>query len=280
MGIVHAVCGTLLLTMFLNTDFFTVVPGANDNLTGAIGAIAVAKHLCADATTALTNTELVVLISGSEEAGLRGAKAFAESHRAELVASGVETAFLELETLREIEHLSIADRDMNGLVRQDPRIVKLVSRAAVMELGHDIRRQSVYCGATDAAAIAQIGVAAVSLEGMNPGPARYYHTTLDHPGNMSVECISAALRITARAAVLFDLEGLGPVASAPPVIVTVPAVSSPASSPAATSEVKIIDVEIMPPATRMAISPPLHSTESTALVVRTAEISPISVANI
>ena len=66
-----------------------------------------------------------------------------------------------------------------------------------------------YCGATDAAALAQAGVAAVTLEGMSPGPANYYHTRRDTVDRMSRACIRDALLIASRAVRLFDTDGLG-----------------------------------------------------------------------
>jgi len=203
MGLVHAVCGALSLTSFFNTRWSCPVPGANDNLSGALGAIAIGRHFVQNR---LANSELVVFISGSEEAGLRGAKAFAQTHRAELCT--VETVFLELETLRELDSLSVAYKDLNGLVVQDSRVVKLVQRAARSELGHELKMQSVYCGATDAAALAEIGVASVSIAGMSSGPPLYYHTMKDSWDNMSQATIAAALRVAAQAVAIFDNEGL------------------------------------------------------------------------
>ena len=58
------------------TSFRHVSPGANDDLSGALIVVGLAKFLRASGIRP-ENTELVYLITGSEEAGLRGAKAFA-----------------------------------------------------------------------------------------------------------------------------------------------------------------------------------------------------------
>ena len=57
-----------------------VVDGANDNLTGCYMGIAILKELH-DAGITLENTEVGVILAGSEESGLRGAKACASSIR-------------------------------------------------------------------------------------------------------------------------------------------------------------------------------------------------------
>ena len=57
-----------------------IVDGANDNLTGCYMGIAVLKAL-QDEGIELENTELAVVLTGSEEAGLRGSKAWCEAHK-------------------------------------------------------------------------------------------------------------------------------------------------------------------------------------------------------
>ena len=204
----HCACIACLLTTLAMTNFFHAVPGANDNLSGTYAVLELARHFAQDGHR-LRNTELVALITGSEEAGLRGAKAFARAHCAELVGSGVETLFLGLETLAEQDCLAVAHRELNGLLRCDERAVGLVCRASKAALGTELPRQSVYCGATDSAAMAQAGVAAVTVEGMSAGPANYYHTRRDNADNMSRECIRDALLVVSRAVRLFDENGLG-----------------------------------------------------------------------
>ena len=205
---VHGGCAACLLTALLNTAFGRAVPGASDNLSGALAALELARHFAQDGAR-LAHTELVALVTGAEEAGLRGAKAFARTHAAELVGAGVETLFLGLETLAEPAALAVAHRELNGLVRCDERAVALVCRAARAVRATPLPRQAVYCGATDAAALAQLGVPAVTLEGMSPGPANYYHTRRDTVARMSRECIRDALLVASHAVRLFDADGLG-----------------------------------------------------------------------
>lgn len=59
-----------------------IVDGANDNLSGCYMGIAVMKAL-QDAGITLENTEVGVILTGSEEAGLRGSKAWCEAHKGE-----------------------------------------------------------------------------------------------------------------------------------------------------------------------------------------------------
>ena len=64
------------------------VMGANDDLTGCFISMAVVKYM-QQHDIRFENTEVWVVLTGSEEAGLRGAKAFCKAHKNEL--SDVET---------------------------------------------------------------------------------------------------------------------------------------------------------------------------------------------
>ena len=95
--------------------FKVVVPGANDNLTGVLASVAVLKCL-KESGIRFEHTEVAVLLTGSEEAGLRGAFAWAKKHKQEIMSDGTETVFVGLETLRDWDHLNIYNRDLTGTV--------------------------------------------------------------------------------------------------------------------------------------------------------------------
>lgn len=204
LGLVHVLTVPVGIAGWRFTNFDVVSPGANDNLTGALAAIAVAKILH-DAGERLEHTELVVQVTGAEEAGLRGAKAYAAAHRRDL--HEVDTVFLGLETFRDIDFMAVVSRDMNGLVQTDPRVCALLQDAAA-GLGYRLPTETAYIGSTDAAAFSQAGVPAATLAGMNPAPPRYYHTRLDDWNNVDAACISRALEITLAAIRAFDRFGL------------------------------------------------------------------------
>ena len=63
-------------------------------------------------------------------------------------------------------------------------------------------------GATDAAAVTQSGMKAVSIAAMDPAPARYYHTRLDTADNLDIKTIEAVLGVALETAFLFDEKGL------------------------------------------------------------------------
>ena len=87
------------------------VMGANDNLTGCFISMAVVKYM-QHHDIRFENTEVWVVLTGSEEAGLRGAKAFCKAHKDEL--GDVETVFVGLDTIRDYDFMAIYSRDLTG----------------------------------------------------------------------------------------------------------------------------------------------------------------------
>ena len=186
------------------TDFRHVSPGANDNLTGTFISVGIAKYMRA-AGQRLENTELVVLITGSEEAGLRGAKAFAEMHPD--FANDVETIFVAIDTMRDLEHFTVYNRDLNGTVRHDPAVCKLLQDAGTAS-GRKLPYGTIFLGSSDGTAFTQAGWRTGMLGAMDPTPADYYHNRRDTADNMNPECIGATIDVVMAALAQYDKVGL------------------------------------------------------------------------
>lgn len=180
------------------------VMGANDDLTGCFISMAVVKYM-QQHDIRFENTEVWVVLTGSEEAGLRGAKAFCKAHKNEL--SDVETVFVGLDTIRDYDFAAVYSRDLTGIVKNDAGACALVKEAA-KQTGLDLPYKSVFFGATDAAAVTQAGMKAVSVAAMDPAPAKYYHTRLDTADNLDIKTVEAVLGVALETAFLFDEKGL------------------------------------------------------------------------
>ncbi|MCC8023480.1 MAG: M20/M25/M40 family metallo-hydrolase, partial [Clostridiales bacterium] len=182
------------------------VPGANDNLTGCYVGMAAVKALD-EAGVRFDNTEVVMICSGSEEAGLRGAKAYAEKHLDELKA--VDTCVIGIDTFRDLDDMAVYDRDMSGTVKHHAGARELMKEAAA-NCGFDLTYESIYIGACDAAAFTQKGIPATGFAAMDPTPPRYYHTRLDDADMLEPDTIKAAIEIMVEAACLYDDKGIKP----------------------------------------------------------------------
>ena len=179
-----------------------IVDGANDNLSGCYMGIAVMKAL-QDAGITLENTEVGVILSGSEEAGLRGAKAWCEQHKGEF--DDVPTFIFSYDTIHDPKFLMTNYRDLNGTVKADKDVSDLFMEAAaaihvpckkgwVPPLG----------GATDSAAFAQAGFRATGVTGLNHKLEDYYHTRRDTYDNMNKEGLAGCFAVSVKALEMFD----------------------------------------------------------------------------
>ncbi len=191
----------ILILFFIN--WRVIVDGANDNLSACYIAIAVLKQM-ADRDFRFENTEVCCLISGSEEAGLRGAKAYAKRHRKDL--QDVETVFVSMDTMREVEQLQVYTKGCTWTVHDSEAVGDLIHEAGV-NVGIDMPRAQIYPGAIDAEGFSMYGLTAAGFCGVNHDPKTYYHTREDTPDNIGEDCIELSLKICEETARLFDANG-------------------------------------------------------------------------
>lgn len=196
-----ALVPVLMCSKFVNWKL--CVPGANDNLTGVFASMSVMRYMAAN-DVRFENTEVVCVSMACEEAGLRGAKAYAEKHAGE---DDVETLFIGTDTLRDFADMGVYNKDMTGMVTLDKQGAAMLRHASDLA-GYNLPYAKVFFGSSDAAAIAQGGMKAVALAAMDPTPARYYHTRGDTADNLDPKTIEAGIHILLEAAFLFDREGL------------------------------------------------------------------------
>ena len=182
------------------------VPGASDNLTGCYAAMALLKSM-AEREERFEDTELVILITGSEEAGLRGSKAFVKRHRKELRDPAVLTAAIGADTFRDLKDIAVYNRDLSGTLRHSPKMQALLQKAG-KACGYDLPAASIYIGACDAVAFTQAKIPATGFAAMDPTPPRYYHTRLDDLDHLEPDAIEAAAEILCEAVRMFAENGL------------------------------------------------------------------------
>lgn len=188
------------------TNWNKIVPGANDNLSGAVMSMCVAKYL-AEKDLRFENTEVRIVLTGSEEPGLRGAKAYIKAHKDELLATNAEVAFFVFDTLRDLTDMAVYTRDLTGTVQNDLRVASLMKRAGLMN-GIEIRNRVLFFGASDAAAFTQGGFPACCFAAMDPTPASYYHTRRDSPEDLEPKAIGYGLDVAMGSLFIFDEQGL------------------------------------------------------------------------
>ncbi len=201
-----ALWGLLFVPFFIGLYFMVnykrPVDGANDNLSGCYMGIAVLKAL-KDEGIELENTEVGVILTGSEEAGLRGAKAWCEAHKNDF--QDVPTFIYAYDTIHDPKYLMANYRDLNGTVKADADVADLFMEAA-SELNIKCAKGMVppLGGATDSAAFAQAGFRAAGITGLNHKLEDYYHTRRDTYDNMNKQGLADCYAISVRVLEKFD----------------------------------------------------------------------------
>lgn len=179
-----------------------IVDGANDNLTGCYMGMAILKML-KDEGIEFENTEVGVVFSGSEEAGLRGAKAWAAAHKGEF--DDVPTFIYSYDTIAQSEQLMVNYRDLNATVKVDKDVSDLFMEACE-ELNIPVKKGYVppLGGATDSAAFAQGGFRATGITALNHALPDFYHTRLDTPEALNKDCLEKCFAASVKVLEMFD----------------------------------------------------------------------------
>jgi aminopeptidase YwaD len=205
---------------FVAPLFFLVTrqpsPGAGDNLNACSILAQAAEYfsLRKKAGEPLRHTRLVLLSTDGEEAGQRGAIAFAARHRPDLEA--VPASVLNVDSVYRLADLAVLTRDRNGSLPLSRALARRVSALAA-ELGIALRAKPLPPGggSTDAAAFARQGIEAVSIIGIPTSLLTgriVYHTPWDTADSIEPAAVEAVLDIAVRFTLSTDREA----ASAPP----------------------------------------------------------------
>jgi hypothetical protein len=191
-----------LIGLYFMWNEHKIVDGANDNLSGCYMGIALLKALKDEGIT-LENTEIGVVLTGSEEAGLRGSKAWCEAHKGEF--DDAPTFIVSYDTIHDPKFLMVNYRDLNGTVKVDKDVSDLFFEAA-NAIDVPIKKGWVppLGGATDSAAFAQAGFRATGVTGLNHKLEDYYHTRRDTYDNMNEEGLANCFAATVKTLEMFD----------------------------------------------------------------------------
>lgn len=191
-----------LIGLYFIADYKVIVDGANDNLTGCYIGIALLKFLQDEGIT-FENTEIGVVNTGSEEAGIRGSEAFARRHAKDY--ADVPTVVYSFDTIHDPKQLMVNYRDLNGLLKMDKELADLFLNSA-KELNIPCKKGWVppFGGATDTVGFRRGGIRAAGITGLNHKLEDYYHTRRDSYDNLDLEGLANCFAITAKVLEHFD----------------------------------------------------------------------------
>ena len=203
-GIVEAVLLIVYIPWIFFINWRVVVDGANDNLTGCYIAMSILKEM-AENDERLEHTDVCCLITDGEESGLRGALAYAEAHRQELLDS--DSIVIALDTIHDPNELAIYHRGINFTQKNSPEVCELLHEAG-LACGRDLPYAGFYPGGTDAEAFSRYGIRAAGLCAVQHTPSTYYHTRHDSWDNLNPEGIELARAVVLEALRLADRRDL------------------------------------------------------------------------
>ena len=202
-AIIEIVLSVLYAPLLFLVDWNTVVDGANDNLTGCFLSMSILKEM-ADNDQRFDDTEICCLITDGEEAGLRGAHAFASENVEEMMK--LNTMVIAVDTIHSVEELRIFSRGINYTESNSEEACNLLCFAGLKN-GLDLPTAEFYPGACDSEAFSVIGVKAAAICGVAFTPQDYYHNVRDTYTNLNPECIRIVRNILRDAVHMFANAG-------------------------------------------------------------------------
>lgn len=196
---IFAALGLLPIYFFLNFPSNEGTPGAGDNLMASSFAMEIGKHL--KTKKLLKHTRIILISFDSEEAGLRGSRAYFQNHQEQF--QGQTVYHVNSDSIYFLDHLSYLTSDINRL---QPLSMELVNELVSIgkELGFVSRGEPmhVFMGATDSAESAKIGIHATTILGIPMDGKTHkkivYHTPEDTTEFIERPAINAVLRLLLR----------------------------------------------------------------------------------
>ena len=167
------------------------VPGASDNATGVAVCLDLARAL---AREPLEGADVLVVLTGGEEAGMGGMAAFLDRHFETLAP--LRTFVLGLDTLGAGTPIVCTGEGSMREQRYDERDVALVDEGAATA-GQLAPQRWRIGGWTDPILAVHHGLAAASVLSMGPGYFPRYHHPSDTPDHVDWASVAACARIAA-----------------------------------------------------------------------------------
>jgi hypothetical protein len=185
-----------MVGLFLFFKSGKAVPGAMDDMAGVAVVSGLARYLDDarhDGSFFPRSTEVVLLATSAEEAGLRGAKRYAERHVTEMKQKPTYALFLD--GIYDERLLTVTDRELCTGATHDPGLARLAQEVAAVH-GWPIRKRWIPLGGTDASAFSLEGIPAICLHCQDTSRlVSNYHTRHDTLENIRPRSLSVSLQM-------------------------------------------------------------------------------------
>ena len=174
--IIGLIPGFWYLMHYLSWNPKIASPGAMDNLTGVFMVLWLLKYFHEHTEEIPANTRLLFATFGAEESGNKGAKAFVDRHRADLLQNA---SVINIDGVSDFEYFVIIEGDVWLGINYDPTLVHMAQESMQENDAKPGTPTKNPVGGTDASMFSKRKIPAVTLIAQNPIATDYYHTQRD-----------------------------------------------------------------------------------------------------
>jgi Zn-dependent M28 family amino/carboxypeptidase len=170
-------------------------PGAMDNLSGIAQSISIVRYFLNHPHDYPQDCRILLCAFGSEEAGLRGSRRFAERHKHDLLAGDVWA--LNIDGVSDVEHFNLMKGEIMLNVNYNKDLVNIVTQS-MREFGLYRPFWKLDVGASDAVTFCRMGKRAYTFAAQDNTPRNNYHTRYDLLENMNIDALRKMMILVLR----------------------------------------------------------------------------------
>ncbi|MHA1334700.1 MAG: M28 family metallopeptidase [Promethearchaeota archaeon] len=171
------------------------VPGAVDNLSGSALAVAIGKFLKDNPDYIPENTEIRMISFGSEEAAVRGSRAYVKKHLNELKSK--DTWCFNFDSICSAE-LVIFKSDRNNTLKNSREMINIVKEVAEKEgIPHKVKPFPFGGGGSDAIPFSEEKIKALTIFSMKvPSQMiQFYHQEFDNYDKIDIKAFVNSIKL-------------------------------------------------------------------------------------
>jgi hypothetical protein len=187
--------GFYYIHRFLTWDKTKASPGAMDNLSGIAQCLSILKYFQTHPNDQPKNARLVIVGFGSEEAGLRGSRAFVKKHKNDLLKGEVWN--LNIDGVSDDYSFNLMKGEAMLATNYNTDLVNIVT-AVLNEFGLYRPFWKLDVGASDAVTLCQAGKRAYTFAAQDTTPLNNYHTYMDTLDRINPEALRKMLILVLR----------------------------------------------------------------------------------
>ncbi len=187
--------GSMFVVMWGDPNPRNASKGAMDNATGCALSYAVTKYFKENPDKMPKNCRIIDFNCGSEEAGLRGSKAFVKYHKGEDILKNAWN--INIDSVADKDYFEVVIKDDWQFTRFDTDLEKMF-KETFNELGIESKTNGCIhnpVGGCDSTPLTRAGIKSVTFAAQNPVLTYYYHTFRDTADRFEEETVGQGFEV-------------------------------------------------------------------------------------